>query len=260
MAFNFGVLIVTSSLFFLIAFQIHDVHASRPCRGRNLASWKKAYATFYEGSSTTYGGGCGYDDVVKQGYGLDTTALSTVMFKEGKTCGACFEIKCSISKWCKTRDTITVTATNFCPPNFEQDSNNGGWCNPPRHHFDLAIPAFLKIAEYKAGIVPIHYRRVSCTREGGIRFTISGNPYFYLVTVSNVGGSGEVVGVQVKGDQTPWTNMDRNWGQNWDTSANLQGQTLSFKVKLSDGSYSTSSNVFPENWQFGQTYLGRNFP
>ena len=108
------------------------------------------------------GGACGYDDVVKDGYGLDgTAAVSNVLFNTGQACGACYEIQCINSpQWCKPgQQSLFVTATNQCPPNYYESSDNGGWCNEPREHFDLAEPAFLKIAQYKGGIVPVQYRR-----------------------------------------------------------------------------------------------------
>ncbi|KAL6273626.1 hypothetical protein ACE6H2_024318 [Prunus campanulata] len=243
----------------------HDIHVVAHNHHRPKfapGAWKHAHATFYEGGSGTFGGACGYEDVVKEGYGLETAALSEALFNKGQGCGSCYEIKCvDDPKWCKPgQPTLMVTGTNNCPPNWNQASDNGGWCNPPREHFDIARPAFAKIAEYKAGIVPVMYRRVPCLKKGGIKFTITGNPYFNQVLVWNVGGAGEVTGLQVKGNKNlKWTAMKRLWGQKWETDAKMVGESLTFRVRGSDGRYSTSWHVAPNNWQFGQTFEGKNF-
>lgn len=208
-------------------------------------------------------GACGYGDLFEQGYGLETTALSTAVFNDGGTCGACFEVLCVHSEWCLPGEpVIRVTATNFCPPNYTKTHDI--WCNPPQKHFDLTMPMFLKIAQYKAGVVPIAFRRVRCLpKQGGIKFQLKGNPYWLMVLVYNVGGDGQVVDVKIKGSNNSnnqWSTMSRNWGQNWQTWEDLQGQTISFQVTTSDGNMLQLENVAPANWIVGQTFeANRNF-
>ncbi|RVW45139.1 Expansin-A23 [Vitis vinifera] len=184
--------------------------------------WYDAHATFYgdmQGNETMQGA-CGYGDLFKQGYGLETTALSTALFDNGLSCGACFEIKCvNDPQWCiPDAGTITVTATNFCPPNYSKPTGN--WCNPPLQHFDLSMPMFVRIAKYKAGIIPVQYRRIKAPTPSGFKCRATG---------TELGGRGGVV-----------------------------GQSLSFQVTTRDQKMVQSDNVAPADWKFGQTFEGKS--
>ncbi|KAL3684825.1 hypothetical protein R1sor_002847 [Riccia sorocarpa] len=223
-------------------------------------TWTPAHATNYGGAdgSGTMGGACGYGNMFSRGYGLKTAALSYALFNNGLSCGACFEIKCNTaadSRWCyPNAGSVKVTATNSCPPNWSKPSDNGGWCNPPRVHFDLAYPMFTKMAQYVAGIIPVYYRRVKCSRTGGIRFTINGNPYFNLVLVHNVGGYGNVVTLYIKNSKTSWIKMTQNWGANWENHNKLVGCALSFRATLGTGQTLSFNGVTSMQWTNGQTW------
>ncbi|KAJ7944842.1 Expansin [Quillaja saponaria] len=220
--------------------------------------WALAHATFYgdESASATLGGACGYGNLFINGYGTDTAALSSILFNDGYACGACYQIKCVESSACDSNVPFTtVTATNLCPPDWSKPSYNGGWCNPPRTHFDMSKPAFMKIARWKAGIVPVTYRRVPCIRPEGLRFSFQGNGYWLLVYVMNVAGGGDIAGMWVKGSRTGWISMSHNWGASYQAFATLGGQPLSFKVT----SYTTKETIIawdvaPSDWRVGLNY------
>jgi hypothetical protein len=191
--------------------------------------------------------------------------------------------------FCKPGVTVTITATNFCPPNYALPSDNGGWCNPPRPHFDMAQPAWEKIGVYRGGIIPVMYKRcvqialiirkqlskekyhlqqylsykiltcrVPCVKRGGVRFTINGHDYFNLVLVTNVAAAGSIKSMDVKASNSNnWIPMARNWGANWHSLAYLTGQMLSFRVTDTDGQTLEFTNVVPKGWKFGQTFASK---
>ncbi|KAJ4964711.1 hypothetical protein NE237_016560 [Protea cynaroides] len=233
--------------------QYNHVNAFTP------SGWKQGHATFYGGSdaSGTMGGACGYGNLYSTGYGTSTTALSSVLFNDGASCGQCFKIKCdykSDTKWCINGQSVIVTATNLCPPNTDLPNDNGGWCNPPLEHFDMSQPAWEKIGIYKGGIIPVFFQRVPCNRQGGTRFTIGGDSNFKLVLIHNVGGSGTIRAAWIKGSETDWKAMTRNWGANWQFDTKLEGQSLSFKVTTDDEETRLFPDIIPSDWKSGQTF------
>eukprot|EP00262_Sarcandra_glabra_P013161 TRINITY_DN3591_c0_g2_i2.p1 TRINITY_DN3591_c0_g2~~TRINITY_DN3591_c0_g2_i2.p1 ORF type:complete len:135 (-),score=1.66 TRINITY_DN3591_c0_g2_i2:92-439(-) len=91
---------------------------------------------------------------------MATVGLSSALFERGQICGGCFELRCVEDlRWCIPGTSIIVTVTNFCPPNYGLPGDGGGHCNPPNKHFVMPIAAFEKIALWKAGNMPVQYRR-----------------------------------------------------------------------------------------------------
>lgn len=157
------------SLFFTFSLPAtsHTFSSSSPPQlSTSLSEWQSAHATYYAASDPRdyVGGACGYGDLGKAGYGLATVGLSEAMFERGQMCGACFELRCVEDlRWCIPGTSVIVTVTNFCAPNYGFTSDGGGHCNPPNKHFVLPIESYEKIAIWKAGNMPIQYRRYICT-------------------------------------------------------------------------------------------------
>ncbi|XP_039786947.1 expansin-A23-like [Panicum virgatum] len=198
-------------------------------------------------------------DIKKSTSGSHVMAIQNKSaFKKKARCVAC-DRKRADPVFCRPSITVTVTATNFCPPNYTLPGDRGGWCNPPRVHFDMAQPAWEKIGVNCAGIIPAAmYKRVPCVRRGGVRFTINGHDYFNLVLIANVAAAGSIRSMDVKSSGSDnWMPMARNWGAQWHSLAYLTGQNLSFRVTDTDGQTLEFTDVVPKGWKFGQTFASK---
>ncbi|CAH9137790.1 unnamed protein product [Cuscuta epithymum] len=124
----------------------------------------------------------------------------------------------------------------------------------------MSMPAWLTIGSYRGGIIPVKYKRVPCSpKNGGVRFTITGdNENYNFVVISNVGGAGSLLSVDVKGSGE-WMKMTRNWGQEWQTNdGKLPANTaLSFRITTTDGENLEFTNAVPDNWKASST---KTFP
>lgn len=238
---------------------------SVPSTGFPTYGWENAHATFYgsdSGLGGDFGGACGYSgsDIASL-YSTRTAALSTPLFADGNGCGRCYEIRCVQSKWCVPGSpSVIITGTNLCPPNWFQDSNAGGWCNPPRRHFDMAPPSFYKLAARVAGIVPVQFRRVPCQRRGGVQFCLMGNPYWLLLHVNNVGGGGDVAEMAVREKGGQWVQMTQNWGITYQAFAALD-KSVGLEVRITGGTDRKTiivGDAIPAWWGPGLCYQGSN--
>ena len=96
--------------------------------------------------------------------------------------------------------------------------------------------------------------RVRCSRQGGVRFRITGSQYFQLTLITNVGGSGSIQSMSVKGTNTGWIAMTRNWGAQWQSNSALLNKALSFMVTSTGGQTLYINNVVPDWWVLGMTF------
>ncbi|XP_062221042.1 expansin-B11-like [Phragmites australis] len=223
--------------------------------------WLSAGATYYgapngDGSD---GGACGYQTAVGQRpFSSMIAAGSPALFKGGKGCGACYEVKCTSNPACSGQP-ATVVITDECP---------GGVCLAEAAHFDMSGTSMGSMAKpgmadrlRAAGILKIQYKRVPCKYSGvNIAFRVDqgSNPFYFEVLVEFEDDDGDLSSVELmEAGCGTWTPMVQNWGALWRFNSNT-GKALkapfSLRLTSDSGKVLVATNVIPAGWKAGATY------
>ena len=117
---------------------------------------KTGIATYYD---ATGDGSCSFGTSSD----LDVAAFNLPEFAESASCGACLSVSGPKGK-------VTVRVVDSCPPCGE-------------HHIDLSQSAFAKIADLKAGRVPITYQTVACKVPGNLSYQFKDGSHEYWTAI-----------------------------------------------------------------------------
>ncbi|GJM91427.1 hypothetical protein PR202_ga07793 [Eleusine coracana subsp. coracana] len=223
-------------------------------------SWLPARATWYgkpNGAGPDNGGGaCGYSKSYNPPFNSMTSCGNIPIFKDGKGCGACYQVRCLSSKnrACSGQpQTIVITDVN---------TNS----KISKYYFDMSGTSFGSMAKpglnaklRKAGIMDIQFRRVACNYKGlNVNFHVIGgsNPFYFAVRVEHAGGDGSIVQVDLKEcNAGSWTPLRQSWGAIWrlDSGHPLKGP-FSLRIRSDSGKILVAKNVIPANWKANKDY------
>ncbi|XP_039772055.1 expansin-B5-like [Panicum virgatum] len=212
--------------------------------------WSSGGATWYGSpyGAGSDGGACGYQGTVSQRpFSSMIAAAGPPLFKNGKGCGACYQIKCTGNKACSGRP-VTVTITDSCP---------GGVCLAEAAHFDMSGTAFGAMASRgmadrlrAAGVLKIQYKRLT-------RASAGSNPFYLAVLIQYQSGDGDLAAVDIMQPGGAWTPMKHAWGAMWRANSDT-GKPLRapFSVRLTSGAgrVLVVRNAIPAGWRAGRTY------
>uniref|UniRef100_A0A453JVH4 Expansin-like EG45 domain-containing protein n=1 Tax=Aegilops tauschii subsp. strangulata TaxID=200361 RepID=A0A453JVH4_AEGTS len=205
------------------------------------------------------GGACGFKNVNWPPFSSMTSCGNQPIFKDGKGCGSCYQIRCVAHRACSgIPETVIITDMNYYPVS--------------RYHFDLSGTAFGAMAKYgrhdelrHAGIIDMQFKRVPCQYPGltvTFRVQHGSNPNYLAILVEYEDGAGDVSQVDIMESRLPdraptgyWTPMRESWGSIWrlDRLRPLQGP-FSLRVTDESGRSLVADQVIPAYWQPNAAY------
>ncbi|KAM1020538.1 hypothetical protein ACFX13_042466 [Malus domestica] len=259
--------LITLFCCFNICFAVNRKHLNLSAAATD---WSPAGATWYgspDGAGSddmlTYAGGaCGYGNLVSQApFSSMITSIGPSLYKSGKECGACYQVKCTNHPACSGKP-VRVIITDFCA---------GGPRASEPAHFDLSGTAFGAMAlpgqQEKlrdAGVLQIQFARVACDYSGKtIAFHVDqgSNPNYFAAVIEFEAGDGDLAGVELKETSSSsgggeWRAMQQSWGAVWklDAGAELHPPLSIRLTSLYSDETLLAKDVIPVGWKPGATY------
>nr|AJA71650.1 beta-expansin 1a precursor [Triticum aestivum] len=234
------------------------------------SSWLDAKATWYGArhgaGPDDNGGACGFKNVNLPPFSAMTSCGNEPLFKDGKGCGSCYQIRCLKSDHpaCSgVPETVIITDMNYYP------------VSP--YHFDLSGTPFGAMAKdgrndelRNAGIIDVQFRRVPCQYPGlAVMFHVEkgSNPFYMAVLVEYENGDGDVKLLEIMesrpdagngGEMAPtgdWVPMKESWGSIWrmDARHRMQGP-FSLHITNESGKMLVADQVIPADWKPEKVY------
>jgi hypothetical protein len=210
-------------------------------------------ASFFSSPGPLKVGACGYGAMATQLYNGYIAAAAPALFREGDSCGSCFEVRCKDERLCKKEGVKVIITDN-------SRTNKTG--------FVLSKEAFIALGHdgmahdlMQHRTLDVEFRRTPCEYNKNLSIRVeerSRKPGHLTIKFLYQGGQTDIMAVEVaQVGSLVWQYMSQRTGPIWSTPRAPLGP-LRFRLVVTggyDGKWVwTEEEVLPADWKIGELY------
>ncbi|XP_057799623.1 expansin-like B1 [Salvia miltiorrhiza] len=233
-------------------FLLESLGDAAPCTD----CFTQSRASYYPNSDEkgTETGRCGFGTFGATINNGDVSAASD-LYRDGLGCGACYQVRCTNSKYCSDKG-VNVVITDH------GSSHNTDFILSSRAFGRMAQNADAGASLLTFGVIDIEYKRISCSYPNkNITIKIdesSSNPHYLAFVIWYQQGMKDITAVQLCETQSYTCKLlDRSYGAVWTATSPPSGP-LSVRMLFSDENgdekWIVPVNDIPDNWKAGDIY------
>ncbi|CAN4078074.1 unnamed protein product [Withania somnifera] len=187
-------------------------------------------------------GGCGYEEYGRTVNNGEVCALSRRLFKNGASCGGCYQVRCRNKGLC-SQEGVKVMATDY-------GEGHGT-------DFILSYRGFAKLAK-QSSMAQVLLQKAQYGSNLMVKIhEHSKYPDYISLVVMNQGGASDILALEVYEEETSsWISMRRSYGAVWDLSNPPNGD-LQVRFLISTAAETkwvqSERAVIPAEWTVGET-------